>query len=147
MIPSSVLLIALGQIALAPPSPARAGQAFFELSPPVVEFESMEYPAVARAAGVSGILVLSLALDPDGRVASVSTLPAVPQVAQLLGPDAERNVRTWRFVPGGAGRRVTVAYAFDLDGPFCGKDRPRSTFELRARSLALVVACQVPLGG
>jgi TonB family protein len=141
------LAVTLGQLPVSLQEPPRTGESLFDLVPPVVGFEPMDYPVLARSAGISGILVLSLTLDAEGRVVSVSALPSAPQIARLLGPDAERNVRTWHFMAGATGRKVTVAYAFDLDGPVCRKDQPPSTFTLRARSLALVVACTVPLGG
>jgi len=54
-----------------------------------------EYPADALAAGVSGIVILELLLDEQGRVADAAVVRSVP----MLNEAAETAVRQWEFTP------------------------------------------------
>jgi protein TonB len=53
------------------------------------------YPAIARAARVSGIVILEAVIDARGRVESVRVLRSIPTLDQA----AVDAVRQWRFTP------------------------------------------------
>jgi TonB family protein len=53
------------------------------------------YPPAAKAAGIHGIVGLSLTVEKDGRVSSAETLSGNPQLAQA----AIEAVRQWRYPP------------------------------------------------
>jgi len=53
------------------------------------------YPAEARAADVSGIVILELLINEQGRVADAAILRSVP----MLDEAAESAVRQWEFTP------------------------------------------------
>ena len=53
------------------------------------------YPAIARTAGVQGVVILEIVLDEDGFVADAKILRSIP----LLDEAALNAVRQWRFVP------------------------------------------------
>lgn len=95
----------------------------------------LEYPEMARAAKVEGVVVVEVTVGSGGHVDATRVLSGHSQLA----PSAEANARKWSFEPNGP-PRVVLVYAFDLDGPICG-DPPRSTFKLRLRTLASVSAC------
>ena len=54
-----------------------------------------QYPAVARAASVSGIVILEAVIGSDGRIADVKVLRSVP----LLDDAAIEAVRQWEYTP------------------------------------------------
>jgi periplasmic protein TonB len=60
------------------------------------------YPALARAAGVEGSVLLSVAVDADGKVSDARVLRSVP----LLDQAALDAVKQWEYTPM---RRGTVA--------------------------------------
>jgi TonB family protein len=74
------------------------------------------YPAAARAAGVSGVVILETIIDAQGAVADVRVLRSVP----LLDEAAIEAVRQWRYEPvivDGAATpvRMTVTVNFTLN--------------------------------
>ena len=85
--------------AIEPPPPAvtaepvRVGGA---ISPPQkLHHVAPDYPAIARSARVSGIVILEAILGVDGAVRDVTVLRSIP----LLDQAAVDAVRQWRFTP------------------------------------------------
>lgn len=67
-----------------------------DIKPPVrVAYVAPDYPALARAAGVGGIVVLDCTIDRDGHVVDVRVLSGHP----LLNEAATSAVRQWRYRP------------------------------------------------
>ena len=76
-----------------PTAPVRIGG---DIRPPEkVRHVAPEYPAIARSAGKSGIVILEAVIAEDGTVRDVSVLRSEP----LLDEAAVRAVRQWRFTP------------------------------------------------
>jgi protein TonB len=76
-----------------PAAPVRIGG---DIRPPEkVRHVAPEYPAIARSAGKSGIVILEAVIAEDGSVRDVSVLRSEP----LLDEAAVRAVRQWRFTP------------------------------------------------
>lgn len=64
-------------------------------APQKVHHVAPEYPSIARAARVSGIVILEALIREDGTVSEVKVLRSVP----LLDAPAVDAVRQWRFTP------------------------------------------------
>jgi periplasmic protein TonB len=65
-----------------------------DIKPPVrTVYVAPVYPEIARAARVSGIVVVECTIDPSGRVSDVRVLTGHP----LLNPAAVEAVRQWRY--------------------------------------------------
>jgi periplasmic protein TonB len=74
-------------------APVRVGGA---ISPPQkLHHVAPDYPAIARSARVSGIVILEAILGVDGAVRDVTVLRSIP----LLDQAAVDAVRQWRFTP------------------------------------------------
>jgi len=54
-----------------------------------------QYPSLAQAARVEGVVILEAVIDADGSVTSVKVLRSIP----LLDDAAVKAVRAWRFTP------------------------------------------------
>ena len=97
-----------------PPPPLRVGGV---VKPPQkVHHVAPNYPAIAQAARVSGMVVLEALIAEDGSVRDVKVLRSVP----LLEASAIDAVRQWRFTPtllNGVPVQVimTVTVRFDLN--------------------------------
>ena len=63
--------------------------------PQKVHHVGPEYPAIARSAGVSGVVILEALIREDGSVSEVKVLRSV----RLLDASAVEAVRQWRFTP------------------------------------------------
>ena len=75
------------------PSPVRVGG---NIRPPrKVTDVAPVYPAIARAAGVEGVVILEAVIGEDGAVRDVRVLRSIP----LLDAAAVEAVRQWRFTP------------------------------------------------
>ena len=92
----------LGAVPGPPPPPARRVETPAPLrvggiirQPQKLHHVAPLYPEVARAARVSGIVILEAVLAEDGTVRDVSVLRSVP----LLDAAAIAAVREWRFTP------------------------------------------------
>ena len=76
-----------------PPPPVRVGNV---IRPPnKVHHVAPSYPAIARAAKISGVVILEALIAEDGSVREVKVLRSVP----LLDAAATDAVRHWRFTP------------------------------------------------
>jgi protein TonB len=85
---------------IAPPPPARAPQAPIrpggDVQPPQkIHHVAPGYPAIARSARVSGIVILDATIAEDGSVQDVRVIRSIP----LLDAAAVDAVRQWRFTP------------------------------------------------
>lgn len=65
--------------------------------PPILHRVEAEWPQAARDAGVSGIVLLQVAIASDGTVSDVRVERSIP----LLDAAAIAAVRQWRFAPAG----------------------------------------------
>jgi periplasmic protein TonB len=76
-----------------PEEPVRVGG---EVVPPVKTRDAAPlYPPIARAAGISGAVIIEATIGPDGRVQNARVLRSVP----LLDEAALEAVRQWEFTP------------------------------------------------
>ena len=79
-----------------PPPPQKPIPVGGDVVPPQrTKSVSPVYPAVARAARVSGIVILEAVIDVDGRVTDVRVLRSVP----LLDEAAISAVQQWEYTP------------------------------------------------
>jgi protein TonB len=76
-----------------PPTPVRVGGAI--TAPAIITKVEPEYPAIARAAQLEGIVVLEASVDQTGRVDDVKVLRS----AGLLDSAAVDAVKRWRYSP------------------------------------------------
>lgn len=101
----------------------------------VLSFESMRYPAIARAANVHGIVVARVTLDKNGSVTGARALSGGPLLLQVVVD----NVKKWRF-EANAENAAIVVYRFRIVG-LCAHNEDSSQFVLEPPNLALVTAC------
>jgi len=64
-------------------------------APRKISGASPEYPPIARAAGVGGVVILEVTIGPEGRVEDARVLRSIP----LLDAAAMDAVRRWTFEP------------------------------------------------
>jgi periplasmic protein TonB len=78
------------------PTPQRPIHLHAGMQPPskIVDV-APQYPPIARAAHVEGVVILEAVIDADGSVTSVKVLRSIP----LLDDAAVKAVRAWRFTP------------------------------------------------
>ena len=82
-------------------------EAAVDAPPQPVERPPAEYPARARAKGITGYVVLNLRVGADGRVEDVQVTESSP--SGVFEESALSNVRAWRFHPATyEGRPVAV---------------------------------------
>jgi TonB family protein len=98
--------------------PPQAGRGMIQQAALISRAEPV-YPAEAKAAGVTGRVVLDATIDKDGRVSKVSTVQGHPLLAQA----AEDAVREWRYkptmlngTPVETQTRITLNFAGDRGG-------------------------------
>jgi protein TonB len=96
-----------------PQGPVRVGGV---IKPPTrVVYVPPLYPAIARAANVSGVVILEATIGEDGNVRDVRPIRSIP----LLDQAAVDAVRQWRFTPTLLNNQpvavlMTVTVAFNL---------------------------------
>jgi TonB family protein len=79
----------------------------------VVQAVPSKYPAVARAAKVSGEVIVEATVDSDGAVTSISIVSG----HKLLNNAAEKAASNWKFSPlkhGVKDRQVRLSFLFTL---------------------------------
>jgi len=87
------------------PRPRYGDAVFVEVQPEPIVRVPPEYPDSARAAGVSGTILVEALVGIDGRVHEVMTLHSIP----LLDEAAFTAARKWRYTPALAhGKPVAV---------------------------------------
>ena len=64
-------------------------------SPVKVKDVKPVYPPIAQAAGVQGIVVMEVRIEPDGTIGTASVMRSIP----LLDQAALDAVKAWRFAP------------------------------------------------
>lgn len=93
--------------------------------------ETPEYPAIARTAHISGVVVLTLTVDADGKVSDVKVTNEDERFVKLLERGAVENIRLWTFAkPQSAPFKQDITYDFQLDDklPLAGvNDYPNVT--------------------
>jgi TonB family protein len=78
--------------------------------------ETPTYPSIARSAHVSGLVVLTLTIDADGKVGDVKVTNEDQRFVKLLERSAVGNIRLWTFTkPQSAPSKQNVTYDFQLD--------------------------------
>jgi TonB family protein len=78
--------------------------------------ETPTYPAIARTAHVSGVVVLTLTIDDDGKVSDVKVANEDDRSVKLLERGAIGNIRLWTFAkPQSAPLKQNITYDFQLD--------------------------------
>lgn len=82
------------------------------------------YPSRALAVGITGSVKVELVID-DGEVAEARLLEG----DRLLGEEALRNVKTWRFKPGTSAIVETI-FIYDLERRQAGDEAPRISLKL-----------------
>jgi TonB family protein len=75
----------------------------------VVKRVSPIYPELARRMHISGLVVLQVTIQPDGKVSDAK----VQSGHALLAPAAEDAVRQWHFAPGPDSTQTTVDVTFN----------------------------------
>jgi periplasmic protein TonB len=119
-VPGGVLGGVVGGLALVPPPPparvVRVGGAI--VAPRLIKKVTPEYPPLASAARITGVVIIEAHVDVDGYVKTVTTLRGAP----LLEESALAAVRQWRYKPlllNGEPTEfiVTVTLVFNLVGP------------------------------
>ena len=67
-----------------------------DIKPPTkIDDAAPIYPAIARAAGVQGMVIISATIGPDGRVHDARVIRSIP----LLDAAALEAVRKWQYTP------------------------------------------------
>ncbi|MGB6402349.1 MAG: energy transducer TonB [Candidatus Sulfotelmatobacter sp.] len=136
MISRTTALISVGLLVLSVSySPAQQEQTVNDEDIVVSSFEEMIYPAIARAAGREGTVVVEVKLDKDGYVVSASAISG----SKMLIPDTLSNVRKWRFHPNSQ-KTAVVIYEFHLVEGKCNAGRT-GLFVLRGPNVATVTTC------
>jgi protein TonB len=96
------------------PEPERTVvDAWVEIDPPTpVSRVEPRYTEAARRAGVQGVVILGLIIDPDGAVESITVHRGLPLG---LTQNAVQAVEQWRFTPSVFhGRKVSVRYTLTV---------------------------------
>ncbi len=93
--------------------------------------ETPTYPTIARTAHVSGVVLLTLTIDDEGKVSDVKVANEDDRFVKLLERGAITNIRLWTFAkPQSAPRKQNITYDFQLDDklPLAGvNDHPDVT--------------------
>ena len=87
--------------------------------------ETPEYATIAKAAHVTGTVVMMLTIDSTGKVSDVKVENATERFVKLLAFGAVANVRLWTFAkPQSAPFAQRITYDFQLDDklPLAGVD-------------------------
>ena len=96
-----------------PPAPAKPVRIGGQISAPaLLRRVEPEYPGIASAARLTGIVILEATIGTDGKVAQVTVLRSIP----LLDAAALEAVRQWEFQPrvvDGVG--VPLIYTFPVN--------------------------------
>ena len=86
----------------------------FQTTPPQTRYpvhvESLEYPRLPLVAGITGDVVLTAYIGPDGKVSITNRKSGHP----LLLTAAEENLKKWRF-QAGESEEIDITYHFKLE--------------------------------
>jgi len=138
-----MMTLAAGLSCMSPAQEQKTGN----VSQNVVELEALSYPAIARAARISGRVVVLVKLDDTGKVISASAIPKIGLMNNLLTDDTLSNVRKWRFHPNPQ-KEALIVYDFQINkdcAEYEIKGRVPSTFHFQVPNLATVTACPIPI--
>lgn len=114
---------------------AQEGETIDDRDVKLVSFADLTYPLVAKRARVQGVVVVRVALDDKGRVATASAVSG----AKVLAEASLENARKWTFTPN-ARKTAIIVYNFVLDEGACHDDSP-SLFRLQHFNFASITAC------
>jgi len=129
----SVLLCAL-TIGLFNPLQGQQTGAAGDKEPKLVDFADMEYPKLAKAALIQGIVVVQAKLDDKGDVVEVSALSG----PETLIPASLENAKKWRFRPNPK-RTVILVYNFRVTSALSKSGC--SHFEAYPPNFATITTC------
>jgi TonB family protein len=101
----------------------------------IVHFEKLNYPALARQARISGVVVVRVFLDGKGNVVKAVAISG----KESLIKDSLTNVEEWKFQPNSRNMAVVV-YRFTTDLAACAPD---FRFFMLEGNVATVTACAV----
>ncbi len=134
---STYTWIALTLILLDAPSAIRAQQdgTVYDEDIKLVSFKDMEYPGLARATRIQGVVVVRLKLDSAGNVVEASPVSG----SKALLPDCLVNAKKWKFKPN-SHKDVVIVYDFRMDEGAC-HDKSKSLFLLKHPNLAVITTC------
>jgi TonB family protein len=77
----------------------------------VIDYEDLDFPALALAARVEGIVVVHVKLDDNGKVLDAEALSG----PTFLVRQSVENARKWRFKPNSK-HAVIIVYNFRIEG-------------------------------
>jgi TonB family protein len=103
--------------AAAPPAPGEAAAGTLTRAPAVVEAATPEYPEAAKAAGISGEVVLELDLSAAGEVTDARVAKAGGNGFDEASLAAARRLRFSPAEIDGKAAAVTIEYRFRFDAP------------------------------
>jgi TonB family protein len=102
----------------------------------VLEFEELNYPALAKQARISGVVVVEVKLDDKGEVTEATAISGHP----VLIPDCLANIKKWRFRPNARQLAVVVYdFTFPCQGLLYNSEGQRQ-FVLESPNFATVTA-------
>ena len=104
----------------------------------VIDFEELQYPLMARAARIQGVVVIRVKLDRNGNVTGSEAISG----AELLARVCLENAKKWRFQPNPEGAAVII-YHFSMPGGICKS--ASSLFIFSAPNIATIIGCDVPV--
>lgn len=129
-------VIAAGMAIAASAGGSRQGpEAVLEGDVQLASFVDLDYPPVARAARVQGIVVVTIALNGEGDVLSASAMSG----DRVLIEPALENVKKWKFKPRRQ-RQAVIVYNFSIQSGVC-HDRHRNLFLLEHWNYASIQSC------
>jgi TonB family protein len=106
----------------------------------LASFVDMEYPPVAAAARIQGVVVVRVGFDENGRVTSATGLSGM----KILVDASLENVRKWTFKPN-SGKSAVIVYDFGIDDGACHDYS--SAFRLRHWNSASITVCSLVIMG
>jgi TonB family protein len=78
--------------------------------------ETPEYASIARTAHISGVVVMTLTIDAEGKVSDVKVTNEDQRFVKLLEIGAIKNIRLWTFAKPQSGPFTsTITYDFQID--------------------------------
>src|SRR5260370_41377945 len=109
-----VIMLMVGLLAVATDGSAQQDQIVNDKDIDVLHFEGMNYPPLARAGRVQGVVVVRVVLDNDGKVVGADAISG----NGILIPATLANARTWIFRPNNQ-KSAVIVYNFTFAATGC----------------------------
>ena len=106
----------------------------------LVDWEELKYPPLARQARITGVVVLQVKLDGEGKVVESTAISG----NKALIPDCLANVKKWRFQTSSQ-KSVVVVYNFRISDGVCHPSSNGSHFSLWPPNFASIATCEEPV--